>query len=72
VPTRLSYSSKHKRRACGCCSLWGVAVLVCVVVGLLSSAQVVDGAHAQTCALHSSLGVIAEQARKIEASVDAL
>ena len=47
-------------------------MLVCVVVGLLSSAQVVDGAHAQTCALHSSLGVIAEQARKIEASVDAL
>ena len=40
-------------------------MLVCVVVGLLSSAQVVDGAHAQTCALHSSLGVIAEQARKV-------
>ena len=72
APTRLSYSSKHKGRACGCCSLWGVAVLVCVVVGLLSSAQVVDGAHAQTCALHSSLGVIAKQARAIEASVDAL
>ena len=72
APSRPSYSSKHKGQACGCCSLWGLATLVCVVVGLLSSAQAAEGVHAQTCTLYKSLGVAAEQAKALNASVGAL
>ena len=103
APSRPSYSTKHKAQAFGCCSLWGLALLMCVAVGVLSFAQAAAGVQArgraggpmtrlnpasestravadlpylrlqvEACTMHSSLGVAAQRAGELNASVSAL
>jgi hypothetical protein len=72
APSRPSYGTKPKAAAGGCCAFWGLATLMCMVVGILCCMQVAVGLQAETCTLHQSVSLTADQMDTLDASVSAM